>query len=278
MSTMTVDVQTAPTRENVPDGQSLRWPRLVRGVERPLPPEFDVQSARRFLTVLTAPRVGCVELRVLRAAFDRRGWIRRGEDLATGFCGATLAGWFDDHERLIGQARWLRGVSGYVSINPVRRDLLARSDHRLTRARHTTRDADVICLRWLYLDIDPLRPPDISSTEFEHAAALDRRDAILNDHPELAASAAWGSSGNGGWILVRLPDYPNDPHHVALLAESVAVLARRYGDAAVQIDTATTNPARLIGLPGTLKAKGSNRPERPWRRVTLDGVGTYLAR
>jgi hypothetical protein len=213
-------------------------------------------------------------MRVLRAAFDRRGWICRGEDTSGGFGGTTLAGWFDDDERLIDQARRLRNVSGYVTFNPVRTDLLSRSDNRLTRARHTTRDADVLCLRWLYLDIDPVRPPEISSTEAELRAAIRRRDAILCDHPELALSAAWGCSGNGAWILVRLPDYPNDAPHAALAATALATLDQKYSDTEVRIDTATANPARLIGLPGTLKAKGCNRPERPWRCVTLDGVGT----
>jgi hypothetical protein len=43
------------------------------------------------------------------------------------------------------------------------------------------------------------------------------------------------------------------------------------------IDTATVNPSRLIGLPGTLKAKGSPRPDRPWRLATFDGIGRRLA-
>jgi hypothetical protein len=73
--------------------------------------------------------------------------------------------------------------------------------------------------------------------------------------------------------LVRLPDYPNDPPHRALVAEAVATIARAYSDQVVVIDTSTVNPARLIGLPGTQKAKGSPRPDRPWRLVTLDGIG-----
>jgi hypothetical protein len=161
-----------------------------------------------------------------------------------------------------------------VTFNPVRPDLLARSDNRLTRARHTTRDADILCLRWLYVDIDPLRPAEISSTDAELAAALARRDAILGDQPGLAAAAVWGCSGNGAWILVRLPDYPNDSHHATLVAKTLATLDQQYSDNTVRIDTSTANPARLIGLPGTLKAKGCNRPERPWRRVTLDGIGS----
>jgi hypothetical protein len=242
-------------------------------------PDFDAQAARDFLLLLTTPPVGCIELRVFRAAFDRRGSVRRGEDvgLGPGFGGTTLAGWFDDNERLIDQASLLRGVSGYVAINPVRFDLLARSDKRLSRVRHTTRDADIACIRWLYLDIDPQRPPEISSTEAELAAALRRRDAILNDHSELASSGAWGSSGNGAWILIRLPDYPNDTQHATMIPHAIAVLDRKYSDNLVRIDTATTNASRLMGLPGTIKAKGCDRPERPWRRVTLDGIGRSLS-
>ena len=117
---------------------------------------FDSPAARRFLEVLSAPRVGCIELRVLRAAFDRQGRVCRGDDSGGGFGGSTLAGWFDNDEPLIKEAHRLRGVSGYVTFNPVRSDLLARSDNRLSRARHTTRDADILCLRWLYLDIGPV--------------------------------------------------------------------------------------------------------------------------
>ena len=154
----------------------------------------------------------------------------------------------------------------------MRPDLLARSDNRLTeRGTRPATPISSVCAG----SISTLtrRPAEISSTEAELAAAIQRRDAILGDHPELAASGAWGSSGNGAWVLVRLPDYPNDRHHAALLAGALATLDQRYSDNAVRIDTATANPARLIGLPGTLKAKGCNRPDRPWRRVTLDGIG-----
>ena len=249
---------------------------MEQGVVRPastLAATGDPGMTRRFLELLRTPVAGCTELRVLHAGFDRWGQVRRALDLGQPSSGSTLAGWFSDVDRLIAQARRLRGVSGYVTINPVHEDLLARSDNRLSRSRHTTRDVDVPLLRWLFLDIDPVRPPDISSTEAELRAAIARRDAILSGEPDLASSALWGCSGNGAWILVRLPDYPNDPQHRALVVETVRAISREYSDGAVQVDQATVNPARLIGLPGTLKAKGSPRPDRPWRLATLDGMG-----
>jgi hypothetical protein len=228
---------------------------------------------KQFLRLLAAPQAGCVELRVLQAGWDRQGNIRRAVDLGLHAGGSTLAGWYTDLDRLAASACRLRGVSGYVTINPVQPDLLARSDHRLSRVRHTSRDQDITCLRWLYLDIDPVRPPDISSTDAELAKAVARRDAILKENPDLAASAMWGRSGNGAWVLVRLRDCPNEAVNRALVVEAVQLISRRYSDADVLIDPATVNPARLIGLPGTLKAKGSARPERPFRPVTLDGIG-----
>jgi hypothetical protein len=247
-----------------------------RASPEPAIPANDPAAALRFLRLLASPPAGCVELRILRGAFDRRGDVHRADRLGKGFGGSTLAGWYDDLDRLAAQCRRLRGVSAYVTINPVRADLLARSDNRLAPVRHTSRDEDVALLRWLYLDIDPRRPADVSSTDAELAAAVERRDALLAGQPELAASAMWGRSGNGAWALVRLPDYPNDAEHRGLVAETVRALSREYSDDDVVIDTATVNPSRLIGLPGTLKAKGSPRPDRPWRMATLDGAGDAL--
>jgi hypothetical protein len=240
---------------------------------RTAPGRRDPGAARRFLELLRTPAAGCTEFRVLHGVFQHDGQIRRGGAPGRHDYGATLAGWYDRVEPLLRDSRRLYEVTGYVTINPVRADLLARSANSLAHVRHTTRDVDVLCLRWLYLDIDPVRPPDISSTSAELALALARRDAILADNPELAASALWGCSGNGAWILVRLPDYPNDPTHRELVKEVVRLLADKYNDGDVIIDTATVNPARLISVPGSIKAKGSPLPERPWRFVTLDGAG-----
>ena len=64
----------------------------------------------------------------------------------------------------------------YVTINPVRRDLLARANHRLKKAmrNETTKDNEVIERRWMLVDVDPVRPAGISATDSEKAAAFDK--------------------------------------------------------------------------------------------------------
>jgi hypothetical protein len=242
---------------------------------------IDAAAAEQFLELVFLPVAdrGCIEFRVLKAACDRQGRIRRGRDLglSPGFEGVTFAGWFSSPQTLLDQARKLVGVSGYVSVNPVKRDLLARSCDALVRCRNTTCDDDIEMISWLYLDIDPVRPADCSATEAECALAAARRDAILAEHPLIAAWSAWGGSGNGAWILVRLPDYRNDAEHREMVRLALREFDRAYSDQAVRVDAQTANPARLIGLPGCWKAKGSNRPDRPWRRGTMLGVGRKLA-
>jgi Primase C terminal 2 (PriCT-2) len=164
----------------------------------------------------------------------------------------------------------VHGVSLYATLNPVRRDLLARNCTGLRKAKSTTSDEDISILRWILIDADPIRPADISSTDEELERARGSRDRLLAQDPEIAASSLSGSSGNGYFLLARIPDYPNDPEHVALVEQFLASLAARYSDDQVKIDTATSNPSRISALPGTKKCKGSNVPERPHRMVTLD--------
>jgi|GEM_PF-820087 len=227
--------------------------------------DFAPDQTRRFLQAILDPSIGCCELRVFHATFERGGYIVAAQQYSR-----TFAGWYDDASKLIADLGRLRGVSGYVTLNPIRSDLMARSDSQLTKAKHTTTDADIVCLRWLYIDIDPIRPADISATDDELVAAVRRRDDILSDHPDLAARSIWGRSGNGTWILVRLPDYPNDQKHHDIITRALTLFSVRYTDSAVKVDPTTKNPSRVMCVPGTLKAKGSNRPERPWRLATID--------
>jgi hypothetical protein len=224
----------------------------------------DLDLTHQFVATLMAPAIGCCELRIFHATYER-GFVIPAAQYSK-----TFAGWYDDPSKLIVDAGRLRKISGYVTINPVSTALLARADNRLAKAKHTTNDSDVVALRWLYIDIDPIRPADISSTDNEMTQALQRRDAILADNPRLAISSLWGCSGNGAWILTRLPDYPNDTTHREMIAQTLKILAERHTDNVIRVDASTKNPSRVACLPGTIKCKGSFREDRPWRMVTWD--------
>jgi hypothetical protein len=228
----------------------------------------DPQQAAFLAAILETGR-GCAEVRILKADLDRDDNIVRPK----GKYRSTYAGYFTDPESIAEELARVRGVSVYVTANPISRDLLARSD-RLDRQDHTASDADVVCLASVLIDIDPERAADISATEAERLAALECRDRILREHPQIAAAALWGCSGNGAFILVRLAELPNDAENrglvQALLKYLAATYSGEYSGCKVKVDEATFNPARIMAVVGTLKAKGVSTPDRPHRLVTLD--------
>ncbi|WP_067051944.1 hypothetical protein [Methanofollis ethanolicus] len=190
---------------------------------------------------------------------------------------ATHSGYFDDFARLAAAAEALdadpevRGI--YVTLNEVDPALLARRANRvkmrLSRSDATTADADIVRRRWLPIDLDPVRPSGVSSTDAEHAAALAKADEIalwLSERGFPAPIRA--DSGNGAHLLYRV-DLPPDDEATALVKGVLATLDALFSDEHVTVDTANFNPARIWKLYGTLSRKGDHTPERPHRRARI---------
>lgn len=234
---------------------------------------FDADAARRFYDLIK-PVDGCIEMRVVKA---RENFKTNHIEKATGMK-ATFAGWFDNAASFVAEAAKVSGVSAYVVPNPAPRDLLSRSYNKLIQIEEgkATKDDDIISLRWMLVDIDAVRTySDLSSTEIELQNALDRREDIFSDFPEWRDSSLCGRSGNGAFILVHLPDYPNDETHRRYVVRMINHLHEKYSDDKAEVDIRTKNPARLMCLPGTMKCKSSNTPDRPWRMATLDSLTIF---
>lgn len=191
---------------------------------------------------------------------------------------STWAGWFDSAEKMVGAIESAApstngGAHGiYVTLNPVRPELLARRANKLLRADRDlslTGDTDILGRRWLYIDCDPARPSGISATETEHAAALDRATQVRG----ALSARGWpapveADSGNGAALLYRV-DLANDAAALALVKRTLMALALRFGGRGVEIDPTVCNAARIIRIAGTLNAKGDDTPDRPHRVARL---------
>lgn len=184
----------------------------------------------------------------------------------------TISGYFETAAALYAASEAYDGkVPGlYVTLNPVNRALLARAKNRLNAAaKSTTSDADIVRRMWLLLDCDAVRPADISSTDAEHQAALDRAIHIA----DWLTAQGWpqpvrADSGNGAHLLYRI-DLPNDAAARDLVKAILEVVALRFNDAVVTIDTSVSNAARITKLYGTLVCKGDSTEDRPHRRSTI---------
>lgn len=183
----------------------------------------------------------------------------------------TVSGYFDDPGDL---AEAVGAYDGdhpiYVTLNPVKRDLLARAENRLeTHAKKTTSSGDVERRKWLLVDIDPERPSGVSATEEEHGRALETaRDLAEKMESEGWPRPALASSGNGAHLLYRV-DLPNDRGTKELAEKALKALDLRFSTEEVRVDTSTAGAEHLTRLYGTLNPKGDSTERRPHRRSRL---------
>jgi len=182
------------------------------------------------------------------------------------------SGYFDDPAALVAAVEPLdaTGTAGiYVTLNEVDPALLSRRANRvkmrLSKKDATTADSDIVRRRWFPVDIDPVRPSGVSSTDQEHQSALGRAREIA----AYLAERGWpdpvlADSGNGAHLLYRI-DMPNDEESRDLVKRGLEALDVMLSDRSCTVDTANHNAARIWKLYGTTSRKGDNTRDRPHR-------------
>lgn len=196
----------------------------------------------------------------------------------------TESGCFDDHKAFceaVRQTDRRPHAGAYFTLQVIDPRLLGRSCNRIKQSDLTTSDKDVLFYRWLPIDLDPVRPSGISSSDSELDAALDLRE-IVAAHvvSEMKfAKPIKAMSGNGAHLLFRLPDLPANDENKKIIKNILAGLAKQFDTAAVKIDTTVFNPARIWKLYGTAARKGDvvsagpYRESRPHRISYIDFLG-----
>jgi hypothetical protein len=185
----------------------------------------------------------------------------------------VVAGYFDDHAALavaLHQAdAKCRPAGIYYVLNQIEPALLGRAYNRLKEhAEYTTADNNILRRLWFPIDLDPVRPAGVSSSDEEHAAAIARARVMSTDlakewgHPILA------DSGNGAHLLYNI-DLPNDQEALAFVSGALAELDRRYSDSVVKVDVTSANAARIWKAYGTVARKGDSIPGRPHRQSRI---------
>lgn len=134
-------------------------------------------------------------------------------------------------------------------------------------------DPDVTHRRVFVIDVDPVRPVNVSATEAEKLEAERVTDAIASRLASLGAGGALarGMSGSGYWLMLALDRLESMPGLTALARRLLVALAALHNSDAVKIDRSVYNASRIIPAWGTMKRKGEDTPERPHRRTWFQG-------
>jgi hypothetical protein len=162
------------------------------------------------------------------------------------------------------------GATGvYLTPNPLRAEVLGES--------RSARKDDVPRRRWLLVDVDPVRPAGVSSTQAEKDAAW---NVLVAARGCLEAAGFGGfvvaDSGNG-WHLCAPLDLAADAEAQDRVKRVLAGLNRRCSDAAAQVDKSTHDAPRIWKVPGLMARKGEPTADREHRYARLIEAPAWTA-
>lgn len=180
----------------------------------------------------------------------------------------VLSGYFRDPETLLQKFDTvdLRGKNVYITLGDLKEECFSRSQcEHFEKNVATTSDPEVNRYRWLFVDLDPVRMSNISSSDPELQQAEELAAKVSSYMQELGFSEpVKAMSGNGVHLLYRI-DLPNTTANAALVEKCLKVLADLFNNDGVKVDTTNSNPSRICKLHGTLAQKGTNNKSRPHR-------------
>jgi hypothetical protein len=123
-------------------------------------------------------------------------------------------GYFDNENDFVAAVAKISPLDAggvYISLNPVDPALLARAANRLVPLKTAASDADVLRIRHLLIDVDPVRPSGISATEEERQQVIAVRNALRGYFDDLGfpEPTVITETGNGAGLIYAV-DLPND--------------------------------------------------------------------
>ena len=183
----------------------------------------------------------------------------------------TISGYYSDYVKLVQDIeQYIEKYNIYFTLNPVKKELLARAENRLKLyARTTTADADIEKRKILMIDLDAKRPAEISSSDEEHQKAMDKAVEVKVFLTEQGwPEPVMTDSGNGAHLLYHI-EIPNDKASTDLVKGVLKALDVIFTDDAVEVDKSTFNASRICKIYGTVACKGDDTHERPHRMAKV---------
>lgn len=217
---------------------------------------IDEQMIRRAVATLVPDGNSVFEVRII----GKRGKSK------------PISGYFTDADTLINALSSvnLHGMNVYITLQAVNEDCYSRSqNNHFEMGVSTTTDGDIVGYRWLFIDLDPIRTSDVSSThdELTMAAELCKKvygylQGVGFEKPLVAFS------GNGYHLLYRISLAKND-ENTTLVHNCLIALDAMFSTDKVKIDTVNYNPSRICKLYGTMAQKGANTEKRSHRMAGI---------
>ena len=183
----------------------------------------------------------------------------------------TFSGYFYDIEQAISALQPYDNYNIYYSVNEVKKACASREqfgNFRLVRGTATSK-ADIEHRWWIPIDVDCERPSGVSSTNEEKNKAYNKAREVYTFLQSLGLPTPAVIDSSSGYHLYVPCDLNNDDEAELLVKKFLEILALRFNDESVKVDTVLFDANRIIRLPGSYGRKGRNTEERPHRPVWI---------
>lgn len=186
-----------------------------------------------------------------------------------------ISGYFKNADTLIKAFDTIdpRQTNIYLTINKVNESCYSREQHDhfcITDA--STHDHEIDSYEWLFIDLDPVRIAEVSSSDEELRLAISLADKVYEYMKGLGfQEPVRALSGNGAHLLYKIK-LDNNEDNKRLIEKCLIVLASLFNNEKVKIDEVNHNQSRVCKLYGTLAQKGSNTEVRPHRMSRLTSI------
>ena len=214
---------------------------------------FDPKEIRRAIGILK-PDNELFEIRILRGYKVFSGYFRDAETLINALRGM--------------EPQILEHGNIYITLQEIHPGCEARTQWQQfldTRAEKfsATSDNDIVRYRFLPVDVDPVRPAEISSTEEELADAAATAGEVLAYMVEKGWNDYITACSGNGYHLLFPCDIPVSDR--AIIETQLTALSDLFSNDRAKIDTTLSNPSRILKLYGTFARKGRSTEQRPHR-------------
>lgn len=190
----------------------------------------------------------------------------------------VISGLYDNIEKIPKDIEAYEGKYNiFVTINPVKEECKRRGINRLIRgARKTTSDEEIDRISYILVDLDPIRPTKVSSTneELQSAEELANTIKIFLDEYKFP-EPIMAMSGNGYHLLYSV-NLENTAENIDIIKKFLNSLATLFNNEKVEVDTKTYNPSRITKLYGTKACKGEETIERSHRRSYIEKIPSVI--
>ena len=160
----------------------------------------------------------------------------------------------------------LRRCNVYITLNTIDSACYSRLQHdHFEITNVTTDDKNITDYAWLFIDMDPERAKEVSSTDEELKEAIAMAGRVKKYLEGLGFERPVEAlSGNGAHLLYYI-GLAKTEENTNLIQRCLMALDMMFSTDKVKIDTVNFNPSRICKLYGTAAQKGANTPERPHR-------------